>query len=98
VDQSYWQRHALAVVQRILLRHQDLPTLRWSLAPHGCAATGEVTAADAYTIERVFAEWQVALDLPVLAHTHDQLMASGQRAGCRITITATLPDPRKDHA
>jgi hypothetical protein len=97
VDNTRWQREAIAVLHRILLEHSDLPTLRWSLTPHGWGATGEVVAPDAYTIERTFADWQGALDLPVSATTADRLMSTGQLAGCRITITATLPDPRKDH-
>jgi hypothetical protein len=93
VDHSRWQRKAVAVLNRILLQYQDLPSLRWSLAPAGCGVTGEVVGPDAYVIERTFAEWQTALALPVKPGVPDRLVATRQLGDCRITITATLPKP-----
>lgn len=94
-DQSRWQRRATGALAYILDRHRELTPLRWTLAPHGCGLTGEITAPDAYTIERVFAEWAAALDLALNPRAHHvrpgRLVASGTQAGCRITVMATIP-------
>lgn len=93
-DHAYWQLRALHALFQITARHQTLPTLRWTVAPHGCGLSGEVVAPDAYTIERTFAEWQTALRLPPRDTDPRQLVAAGQIHGCRITISAVLPAER----
>lgn len=97
-DHAYWQRRAHARLGNILFHCSGLQPLRWSLAPHGCGVQGEVgTPSDAYSVERVFAEWQTALGLSLRTNIPGRLMAVGQIDGCRITITATLTDKaRKD--
>ncbi|NJP93945.1 hypothetical protein HCN51_31675 [Nonomuraea sp. FMUSA5-5] len=98
---AFWQRHAHAVLGRILAKHGDLTPLRWQLAPYGCGVLGEIAAppsAAAVDIERVFAEWVQALSLALRPAPKRHLLAGRRVDACHITITATLPGPRKDTA
>lgn len=96
-NHTYWQRRAHAHLGQILFKHTGLPTLRWSLAPHGCGLNGQVTVTDAYSIELTFAEWTKALGLSLRTTVPGQLLSIGRIDVCHITISAVLPDPpRKD--
>ncbi|WP_219512879.1 hypothetical protein [Nonomuraea ceibae] len=101
-DYAYWQLHAFNHLGQILAQHRQLHTLRWAIDPYGYGLRGEVVPSSDYTgaydIEYLFAEWVKALGLDLLLTGSDQLAATGQHGGCRVTITASLPTPpqRKD--
>ena len=94
-DQIIWQRRATELLGRLILQHQHLPPISWTVGNAGCTLTGAIpTTLTEADIREAWIAWRDVLRLTATPARTDQistrLLATGRTDGVRLVLTATI--------